>query len=75
MFSLPTFLVANATLRYLFQDKALAAKDSLSAEENQKFSRLCRDNLETALANLGYLLYPNPESVEALLLGVCFLPP
>ncbi|KFA67302.1 hypothetical protein S40285_03667 [Stachybotrys chlorohalonatus IBT 40285] len=68
-FSLPTFLIANATLRYLFQEKALAEADPASAEEYQNFYHLCRANLETTLANLNFLLYPNAENIESLLLG------
>ncbi|KAI1049583.1 hypothetical protein LB505_008093 [Fusarium chuoi] len=48
-FSLPTFLIANATLRYLFQEKAQASQDPLFREEYRRLSQLCRDNLETAM--------------------------
>lgn len=69
-YSLSSFLIANAGLRYLFQEKAFAAVDTNSADEYGIFYRLCRDNLETALANLDFILPSNSENIEALLLGV-----
>ncbi|KAM6534362.1 hypothetical protein FALCPG4_004003 [Fusarium falciforme] len=59
-------------LRYLFQEKVFAAVDPNSAEEHRTYYRLCRDNLETALASLNFLLPPNPENIEALLLGCVY---
>lgn len=71
-YSLSSFLIANAGLRYLFQEKAFAAVDANSADEYRIFYRLCRDNLETALANLDFILPSNSENIEALLLGVSY---
>ncbi|KAL6414158.1 hypothetical protein AUP68_00676 [Ilyonectria robusta] len=71
-YSLSSFLIANAGLRYLFQEKAFAAVDTNSADEYRIFYRLCRDNLETALANLDFILPSNSENIEALLLGCAY---
>ncbi|KAF5965579.1 C6 transcription factor [Fusarium bulbicola] len=71
-FSLPTFLIANAALRYLFQEKAQASQDPLSREEYRKLSQLCRDNLETAMNKFNVLASPSLENVEAFLLGAIY---
>ncbi|KAF5602869.1 uncharacterized protein FSUBG_7509 [Fusarium subglutinans] len=71
-FSLPTFLIANATLRYLFQEKAQASQDPLSREEYRKLSQICRDNLETAMNKFNVLAPPSLENVEAFLLGAIY---
>nr|RBR00310.1 hypothetical protein FVER53263_13797 [Fusarium verticillioides] len=71
-FSLPTFLIANATLRYLFQEKAQASQDPLSREEYRKLSQLCRDNLETAMNKFNVLAPPSLEKVEAFILGAIY---
>ncbi|KLO83436.1 uncharacterized protein Y057_1085 [Fusarium fujikuroi] len=71
-FSLPTFLIANATLRYLFQEKAQASQDPLFREEYRKRSQLCRDNLETAMNKFNVLAPPSLENVEAFLLGAIY---
>ncbi|EXA32987.1 hypothetical protein FOVG_15795 [Fusarium oxysporum f. sp. pisi HDV247] len=71
-FSLPTFLIANATLRYLFQEKVQASSDASSREEYRKLSQLCRDNLETAMNKFNVLAPPSLENVEAFLLGAIY---
>ncbi|KAF5599523.1 hypothetical protein FPANT_3357 [Fusarium pseudoanthophilum] len=71
-FSLPTFLIANATLRYLFQEKAQASQNPLPREEYRKLSQLCRDNLETAMNKFSVLAPPSLENVEAFLLGAIY---
>ncbi|SCN82563.1 uncharacterized protein FFB20_06822 [Fusarium fujikuroi] len=71
-FSLPTFLIANATLRYLFQEKAQASQDPLFRDEYRKLSQLCRDNLETAMNKFRVLAPPSLENVEAFLLGAIY---
>ncbi|CAG9975527.1 unnamed protein product [Clonostachys byssicola] len=68
-FSLSTFLIVNAGLRYLFQEKHLTASEQASMEEYRSWSHLCRCNVETALANLSFLLPASSENIEALLLG------
>ncbi|KAF5655138.1 C6 transcription factor [Fusarium sp. NRRL 25303] len=71
-FSLPTFVIANATLRYLFQEKVQASQDPLFREEYRKLSQLCRDNLETAMNKFSVLAPPSLENVEAYLLGAIY---
>lgn len=68
-YSIAIFIIVNAGLYYLFQEKSII--DESKSEEYLKYHYLCRDNLETALANLPLLLPPRREMVEALLLGVC----
>jgi hypothetical protein len=65
-----TFIIANAGLYFLFQEKLVGASGNRDYLEVQC---LCRDNLETALSNLPLLLPPKRETVEALLLGVSAL--
>jgi hypothetical protein len=67
-YSMETFIIVNAGLVHLFEEKS-ATGDSMS-EEYVKYHYLCRDNLETALANLPFFLHPRKETIEALLLGV-----
>ncbi|KAJ4128739.1 hypothetical protein NW765_013130 [Fusarium oxysporum] len=71
-FSLPTFLIANATLRYLFQEKAQQSQDPSSREEYRKLSQLCRGNLETAMNKFNVLAPPSLENAEAFLLGAIY---
>ncbi|EMT62898.1 hypothetical protein FOC4_g10001095 [Fusarium odoratissimum] len=70
--SLPTFLIANATLRYLFQEKAQQSQDPSSREEYCKLSQLCRGNLETAMNKFNVLAPPSLENAEAFLLGAIY---
>lgn len=67
-YSIATFIIVNAGLYHLFQEKSVM--DEPRSEEYLKYRYLCRDNLETALANLPLLLPPRREMIEALLLGV-----
>lgn len=67
-YSMETFIIVNAGLHQLFEEKSVTG-DSTS-EAFVKYHYLCRDNLETALANLPFFLHPKREMVEALLLGV-----
>ncbi|KAK2473639.1 hypothetical protein H9L39_13599 [Fusarium oxysporum f. sp. albedinis] len=71
-FSLPTFLIANATLRYLFQEKVQQSQDPSSREEYRKLSQLCRGNLETAMNKFNVLAPPSLENAEAFLLGAIY---
>lgn len=68
-YSIATFIIVNAGLYYLFQEKSVT--DESRGNEYLEYHYLCRDNLETALANLPLLLPPRREMIEALLLGVC----
>ncbi|KIW29830.1 uncharacterized protein PV07_05617 [Cladophialophora immunda] len=69
-YSTACFIVVNAGLFYLFQEKLFM--DEANSQEYREYHYLCRDNLETALANLPLLLPRNKEMIEALLLGVTY---
>jgi hypothetical protein len=49
-------------------------ENSGMAAEYLAYDHMCRDNVETALANMPFFLPPKMETIEALLLGVCPLP-
>jgi hypothetical protein len=70
-YSLMTWGVVNAGLYFLLQEKASLAGDAAQQAQLLEYQALCRDNLETALANLPLLLPARRESIEVLLLGVC----
>lgn len=77
-FSQATFIIVNAGLYYLFQEKAVAAAagdgvgDGMGVGEYTRWYKLCRANLETGLAGLRLFLGASMESVEALLLGASY---
>lgn len=62
--------MVNAGLYNVFIECSFEAKDHGTREECQKYLSLCRNNLETAMANLNLLMPAKPESIEALALGV-----
>ena len=69
-----TFIVVNGGLFYVFSEYSYTVKDDETRENYRKYLKLCHVNLETALANLSLLMPARMESVEALTLGVSFLP-
>ncbi|KAH8883201.1 hypothetical protein GQ53DRAFT_732750 [Thozetella sp. PMI_491] len=69
-YTLSTFIIVNAGLYYLFQEKAVM-NEALSAEL-LRYHYVCRDNLETALANLPLLMPPRMDTIEALMLGATY---
>lgn len=74
-FSHANFIIVNMGLYYLFQEKAVVAGgsgDSAGQERYTGYYRLCRDNLETGLANLRFFLGASMENIEALLLGASY---
>lgn len=74
-FSQATFVSVNAGLYYLFQEKtalAVQAGDTAGAAANRAHCDMCRDNLETALANLSLLMPPRKETVEALIMAASY---
>jgi hypothetical protein len=65
-FSLTTFIVVNAGLYYLFQEKFIMMNENdAGAAECMSYHHMCRDNFETGLANLPFFLPPTMESVAA----------
>ncbi|KAK3501071.1 hypothetical protein B0T13DRAFT_447694 [Neurospora crassa] len=71
-YSLATFIVVNAGLFYLFQEKATRADEAHQAEKLLEYRNLCRDNLETALMALPLFMPAKKESIEALLLAASY---
>lgn len=74
-FSHANFIIVNMGLYYLFQEKAVVAGglgDSAGRDRYTGYYRLCRDNLETGLANLRFFLGASMENIEALLLGASY---
>lgn len=74
-FSHANFIIVNMGLYYLFQEKAVVAAglgDEAGRERYSGYYLLCRDNLETGLANLRFFLGASMENIEALLLGASY---
>ncbi|KAK3354419.1 hypothetical protein B0H65DRAFT_437777 [Neurospora tetraspora] len=71
-YSLATFIVVNAGLFYLFQEKATRVDEAHQAEKLLEYRNLCRDNLETALMALPLFMPARKESIEALLLAASY---
>lgn len=74
-YSLMTWGTVNAGLYFLFQERAPFAETPALRAQYLEYQALCRDNLETALANLPLLMPARHESVEILLLGARPLSP
>lgn len=71
-FSQATFIIVNAGLYYLFQEKSVTAETDAQVREYTGYYELCRNNLETGLANLKFFLGASMETIEALLLGASY---
>lgn len=71
-FSQSTFIIVNAGLYYLFQEKSVTAESDAAVREYTGYYELCRANLETGLANLKFFLGASMETIEALLLGASY---
>ncbi|KAI6089712.1 hypothetical protein F4821DRAFT_275751 [Hypoxylon rubiginosum] len=74
-FSQAAFISVNAGLYYIFQEKtalAVQAGDTAAASTYREHTRVCRDNLETALANLSLLMPSRKETVEALIMAASY---
>ncbi|KAJ9485454.1 hypothetical protein VN97_g7888 [Penicillium thymicola] len=63
------FIVTNFSLYGIFHEYGDMGKDVSMREERQHYIEMCRNNLETALANLNILMPANHESIIALSLG------
>ncbi|KAK0725799.1 hypothetical protein B0H67DRAFT_598868 [Lasiosphaeris hirsuta] len=70
-FSLTSFAIVNSGLYFLFQEKAWSAEGARKVEL-LGYQDMCRDNLETALANLPMLMPERRESVDVLLMGATY---
>ncbi|ROV98759.1 hypothetical protein VMCG_06721 [Cytospora schulzeri] len=71
-FSHATFIIVNAGLYYLFQEKSVMAETDDLVRQYTGYYELCRSNLETGLANLKFFLGASMETIEALLLGASY---
>lgn len=71
-FSHATFIIVNAGLYYLFQEKSVMADSDEMVRQYTGYYELCRANLETGLANLKFFLGASMETIEALLLGASY---
>ncbi|KUI54247.1 hypothetical protein VP1G_01645 [Cytospora mali] len=71
-FSHATFIIVNAGLYYLFQEKSVMAESDDLVRQYTGYYELCRANLETGLANLKFFLGASMETIEALLLGASY---
>lgn len=71
-FSQATFIIVNAGLYYLFQEKSVTAESDAAVREYTGYYEMCRNNLETGLANLKFFLGASMETIEALLLGASY---
>ncbi|KAJ6185489.1 hypothetical protein N7519_006790 [Penicillium mononematosum] len=63
------FVVTNFCLYSVLYEYDAEEKDTNTREERQNYIQMCRDNLETALANLNILMPATYESIMALILG------
>ncbi|OQE02169.1 hypothetical protein PENVUL_c040G05964 [Penicillium vulpinum] len=63
------FVVTNFCLYSILYEYGAMQKDATMREEDQHYIEMCRENLETALANLNILMPANHESIMALAIG------
>ncbi|KFA73291.1 hypothetical protein S40288_07245 [Stachybotrys chartarum IBT 40288] len=71
-FSDALFITVNIGLHNLFVEQHALASDPAVRAEYQSYSRMCRVNSETGLANLPLFLSPKLENAQALLLGALY---
>lgn len=67
-----TFIVVNAGLYNVFIELGYPETDPAEKEKYQHYIRLCKFNLEAALANLNILMPATFDSIVALTVGVIF---
>jgi hypothetical protein len=67
-----TFITANAGLYNVFIELGFPETDPAEKDKYQHYTRLCKFNLEAALANLNILMPATFDSVVALTVGVGF---
>ncbi|KAJ5146378.1 transcriptional regulator family: Fungal Specific TF [Penicillium bovifimosum] len=63
------FVITNFCLYMIFYELGALDKGDVLREEYQHYILMCRDNLETALANLNILMPVNQDSITALAVG------
>lgn len=65
-----TFIVTNMCLYNIFLECGFNEKNNTTRDEYLHYSRMCRGNLETALAGLNMLMPATNDSIMALAIGV-----
>lgn len=68
-----TFVTVNAGLYNVFIELEFPEKDPAELEKYQHYTRLCKYNLEAALANLNILMPATYDTIVALTVGVSFV--
>ncbi|CRL30596.1 Fungal transcriptional regulatory protein, N-terminal [Penicillium camemberti] len=63
------FIITTFCMYGLFHEYGGMEKDVTMREEHHRYIEMCRNNLETALANLNILMPANHDSIMALSLG------
>ncbi|KAH8171199.1 fungal specific transcription factor domain-containing protein [Sarocladium implicatum] len=71
-YTVASFIIANAGLYYLFNEKALTQQDPARTAVYVENRTLCGDNLATVLGNLNAYMPASLDNVEALLLGASY---
>ncbi|KIW15211.1 hypothetical protein PV08_05256 [Exophiala spinifera] len=74
-FSQATFVIVNAGLYFILQEKMMLARHSDNGDSISSYQahlNICRDNLETVLAHLNLLLPAQRENVIALVMGASY---
>ncbi|XHF99239.1 hypothetical protein AWENTII_002745 [Aspergillus wentii] len=67
-----TFIVVNGVIYYVLMEYGFTSNDQKAKDENTSYLNLCRNNLETALSNLNFLMPARTEYIEALTLGAVY---
>jgi hypothetical protein len=65
-----TFIIVNGGLFHVFLDYSYSIQSDETRSEYLSYLQVCKNNMETGLANLNLLVPPAEESIEALTLGV-----
>jgi hypothetical protein len=68
------FVISNFGIYSIFYELGSTDPDPNLREEYLSYIEMCRNNLETALANLNILMPATQESIKALAVGVSLLP-
>lgn len=63
-------IIVNAGLYWLFLESASIVDDATTAQDYEALAMMCRDNLETLLAHLGFHVTSTIDSVYALHIAV-----
>ncbi|KAJ2980021.1 hypothetical protein NQ176_g2889 [Zarea fungicola] len=67
------FVLVSSLEYYIFEESSMLALAPELIAEYQTHAQLCKENVDTGLANLPLLLPSTIQNVQGLLLGVCLL--